>query len=463
MLERREPWEDEFFETLVRNGIAAVKGGDRETARRLLQRASRIKMADARPWLWLSATTDDPEEQRLYLERAVAADPSNAAARRGLVMLSEKLDKSRLVPEGEAVAPRRPQAPETAQGMVYSCPQCGGQVQFDPLTSGLACPFCGHQQQVAAQPIGEAAEQPIDFILPTTRAHRWAEAQQSLSCERCGAVTILPPGQQANRCPFCNSNRLVTAAEAPELIQPQAIGLMKITEEQAYAQVRRWLTQGWLAPDDLSVRASQIWLRGAYYPFWTFDGTLEISWRCEVNEGSSRAPRWVTRSGTEFAMFDDILVPGLRNLSLQEIAAVEPFQLKSLVEFSPEFLVGWNCLGYNLPLSDASLRAREKVINDLRKDLYRRVEPGREKRNLTSGGGKWSGLTYKHILLPLWVGSYFYRGKVYRLLVNGQSGKVGGKKPRDTAKIWMFVVGASLIAVIFAIMVYVFILRSGAG
>jgi DNA-directed RNA polymerase subunit RPC12/RpoP len=460
MYSRLDDHEDQHFEELLRYGITALKGGDRAQARRWLTKATLISLSDARPWLWLSGTTDDPAEQRDYLEKAVAADPSNASARRGLVMLSEKLDKSRLVPEGASVEPRRPTAPEEAQAKIFACPKCGGHLQFDIDKGDLACPYCGYLQVTEKKLAADTAEQPIDFVLPTTRAHRWAEAQQRLSCEHCGAVTLLPAGQRADHCPYCGSNRLVNSAESGELVDPQVIALLKVSEKAAQGQVRKWLMKGMFAPDDLVAKVSQVKLRPAYYPFWTFDGILEISWNCEVNEGTSKAPRWVPHSGIEFDLFDDILVPGLRSMSVEEMSDIEPFNLKEVVEFSPEFLAGWIALSYDLPLSDATLKAREKVITRLRRSLVSKVEPGREKRNLTSGGGKWSGLTFKYVLLPLWVGTYLYRGGEYRLLVNGQTGKVGGKKPRDRFKIWMMAV-VFLLAVIFvAVIAYLLWLRT---
>jgi DNA-directed RNA polymerase subunit RPC12/RpoP len=445
-------YDEKHFEELLGYGIAALKGGDRQQARRWLTKATLIKLSDARPWLWLSATTDDPLEQRDYLEKAVAAEPSNAAARRGLVMLSDKIDKSRLVPEGASVAPRLPAEPEEATAESFTCPKCGGQMRFDIEKSDLLCSYCGTVQVIEKKIVADTDEHPIDYVLPTTRAHRWAEAQQRLSCENCGALSLLPPGQQADHCPYCGSTRLVLSSEKVELLEPQAIALFKVSEQAALSQVRSWLIKGLFAPDDLVAKAGQIKLRPAYYPFWTFDGTLEVTWNCEVNEGSSKAPHWVSHSGSEFDLFDDVLVPGLRSLSVDEVASIEPFDLKEVVEFISQFLAGWTALSYDLPLSDATLKAREKVITRLRQSLPSRVESGREKRNLTSGGGKWSGLTFKYMLLPLWVGTYRYRGADFRLLVNGQTGKVGGQKPRDQFKVWMmaflFLAGLMFLAII---------------
>ena len=106
----------------------------RETARRLLERATMIKAMDARPWLWLSGTTDDSNEQRQLLEKAVAADPSNPTAVRGLAMLRAKISgapaPAPLSPSAaSAVAPfpNTAQPPKVldAQAQTFLCPKCG--------------------------------------------------------------------------------------------------------------------------------------------------------------------------------------------------------------------------------------------------------------------------------------------------------------------------------------------------
>ena len=52
-------------------------------------------------------------------------------------------------------------------------------------------------------------------------------------------------------------------------------------------------------------------------------------------------------------------------------------------------------------------------------------------------------MTFKYVLLPIWTGGYRYQGKEYRILINGQTGKVSGEKPRDLLKT------AAIIAAIF--------------
>ena len=447
--------QNQEYEQILRDGITAARAGYREQARKLLEKALELNKFDARPWVWLSATTDDLDKRREYLEYAVAADPSDATARRGLVLLSDKLDKSRLIPEGQTVEPHHHTQPEEARPLQsFLCPQCGGRMLYDPGKTSLVCENCNYSQKSDEGRPAETMEQSIDFVLPTTRSQRWADAQHAMKCSQCGALTLLPPAEKTVQCPYCGSNQLIESPETLELVDPQTIALMKIDARQAALNVKNWLGSGSFVPDDLIKAVRRIQLRPAYYPFWTFDGTLEIDWHCEVNEDTSRNPRWVRHSGTEFELFDDILVPGLRALPSRQLWEIEPFNLKEMAEFQPEHLAGWLALSYDISLADASLMAREKVINKLRRSLQNLVEPGRQKRNLTSGAGKWSGLTFKHALLPLWVGTYEYLGKHYQLLVNGQTGKVGGKKPTDKTKVTLFIAGAVLVIAIILLGAY---------
>ncbi len=176
------------------------------------------------------------------------------------------------------------------------------------------CQFCGFTGKVDQQVIDNSTDQALDTVLPTQRAHRWAESQSRLTCGQCGATIILPPGQTADTCPYCASNRFVTSESLVELVDPSVIGLFKLDRSQAESTIKAWLSQGFFAPDDLAVKHASMQLHPAYYPFWIFEGTLEVPWFYEGNEGTSKLPSWETRSGSHFEMFKDVLIPGLRRL-----------------------------------------------------------------------------------------------------------------------------------------------------
>lgn len=431
------------YDEYLRDGITAAKNGERRLAAMLLNRAVMLNHTDSRAYLWLSATTDDPKEQQEYLERAVALDPSNMAARRGLAMLTGKFDP-RLAPAGAlaAGAPRAggPAAAETGGKQVFQCPNCGGRMSFAVGQELLVCEYCGHS--IAAQNRGgyiEQTEQVLDFYVGTQKGNRWAAAEQEFKCEKCGALSILPPGQSAVQCPYCGSNQLVRSPEHDDLVPPQAVVVMQINEKDANRLALQWLGRGLLSPGSLGRSASTLRLRPAYYSCWTFDGTVEMRWSCEVAEGSGNSKRWVAAHGVETRFFNDILVSGVSAFPDRELDRLGPFEIPLAEIFQSEYLAGWPTILYDRSLTDASLIGREKVVRRLRPQMYSLVETGREKRNLQVGSGSWSGMTFKHILLPFWLGEYQFQGKPFRLWINGQNGKVQGEKPRDNFKLSLLI------------------------
>jgi len=81
---RRVDFDELQYEQLVQAGIAALKGGERQQARSLLFKAAEMKPTDPNVWLWLSATTDDPDEQRDG-DVGHTIDPHQGLERRGNV------------------------------------------------------------------------------------------------------------------------------------------------------------------------------------------------------------------------------------------------------------------------------------------------------------------------------------------------------------------------------------------
>jgi hypothetical protein len=64
----------------------------------------------------------------------------------------------------------------------------------------------------------------------------------------------------------------------------------------------------------------------------------------------------------------------------------------------------------------------------------------------------FSGRTFKHILVPLWLLTYTYGPKTYQLLVNGYTGKMDGTYP---VSIWK-VLGIGLLILI-AVVVFLYL------
>jgi len=444
---------------LFRLARTAIKTGEKAYGKKLLLEAVEKDANHSDAWLWLSATTDDPAEQRKYLEWAIAAEPGNAQARRGLALLTGQLNEEELLPAGQDVAPRRPSEPEVAElRRSFDCPQCGGRLRFEPEIVDLRCAHCGFVETVEEVALEDGAH-PLDFTLPTARGHRWAEAERLFTCRQCGAATSLPVGAQSTDCPFCGNAALVRAPEEAELIAPHGLLPMALDAAHAHRAAKEWLGSGWLAPENLTQLVRGKHLRPAYVPFWVFEAVLTVKWRAEVAEGDGRNRRQAWRTGERTLFFTDRLVPGLRALPADLLKQLPKFDLKKLLVFRPEYLADWPAAAYDLSLADASLNAREAMVQEATRELRHKAVPGHEVRNLEVATATFSGELYKLVLLPLWIGSYQYGNRLYRVLINGQTGAVAGERPLDQGKLALLALAAGAVLLFVAVANFIFLTR----
>jgi hypothetical protein len=308
----------------------------------------------------------------------------------------------------------------------------------------LRCENCGYVEGVAEEP-ARGAETVLDFTLPTRHSQRWAEAERRYTCGQCGAASVLPPGQISNVCPFCGTAALIAAPQAEaELLPPQAIIPMRLEGPAVFAAVQAWLGRGFFVPDNLVQLARGSRLAPIYVPVWSFDASLTSRWRAELQEEVNGRTQTVTRTGEDTQFFTHWLQPGTRALPVKGLRALEPFDFERAVIYKPEYLAGWPAGAYDISLAQASLDARAAMIAAMAARLQKRALPGRLVANLQVTGSDFTGQTYQLALLPVWVGNYHYHGRAFRVLVNGQTGKVAGDKPVDALKVWLVIVLALL-------------------
>jgi hypothetical protein len=73
--------------------------------------------------------------------------------------------------------------------------------------------------------------------------------------------------------------------------------------------------------------------------------------------------------------------------------------------------------------------------------------PGDTHRNLRISP-EFSGQTFKHMLVPVWLLTYTYGAKPYQVLVNGFTGEMAGQYPLSTWKIALLVLIAIVVFIV---------------
>jgi hypothetical protein len=345
----------------------------------------------------------------------------------------------------------------------FHCPACGADAQWNPAKQALVCPYCG---TLSPGTFDEATGKVVEHDL--VRALRelpggqrgWKTEKISVKCQSCQAISVFDPGKVAQRCNFCGSPQVVPYEQVKAPISPESLLQFKISESQVRDAVRAWYGNRWFAPNKLRKAALTDTVKGIYLPYWTFDAQAHADWTAEsgyyyyVTETYTangrtqtrqvRKVRWERSSGAVDNFFDDELVCASRGVTPELLRKIEPFPTtKQLAPYDAGYVSGWVVEQYQIDLIAAAQASREQMESKMR-GLCDSQVPGDTHRNLDVDCA-FSGQTFKHILLPVWLISYVYGAQNYQVLVNGYTGTVAGKYPLSWIKIALLS-GAVLLA-----------------
>lgn len=339
-----------------------------------------------------------------------------------------------------------------------------------PAVQTRTCECCGAPVEPSDKFCGTCgAEQPA-----ATEVHEVPLEKQRFRCENCGAEVSIDAGQRSYVCAFCDSTYVIefaqqqTDRQAPEF----AIGFA-VTPDQAREKFRRWLSENtWFRPGDLQTAQIAQKLKGVYLPFWSFSMLAESDWSASIGEywyrtetyttvqnGKTvtktrrvRETEWWPLSGDHHRYYSGYLVSGSRGLPQQEADRIKPFHLPALKRYEPYFLAGWLSEEYSIE-RDQALEVCEQEFRRREEQNVAAMLPGDTHRNLRVGT-RFSDVNSDLILLPVYLLSYRYRDKLYRFMVNGQTGKAVGDKPLSWIKIGVAVlvgiIGLAVLALVFS-------------
>lgn len=339
------------------------------------------------------------------------------------------------------------------------CPQCAGTVSYDPDTQMLLCPYCGYKQEIAiTEEDGTVEEQDFESA-ENTGNQNWGAEKKTVSCEACGAQAIYDALEVSSVCPYCGSNHVMEAATV-DTLAPNGVIAFMIGVKEAGARFTKWLKRKIFTPSAAKKSARPDAFKGFYLPYWTFDAdtTTVYSARYGIDrttrdsQGNTRTTTdWYPTTGVYSEFIDDCLVTGTDRHDENIMRRIEPFNTSECKPYKPEFVAGFVSERYSVGIKAAWEKAKEIINNRLRNSITDKIK--REKRadhvsNLRMTT-TFFNKTYKYVILPVWMSSFVYKSKVYHFMVNGQTGKVGGKAPVSALRVTIAVViGLALLGLV---------------
>lgn len=270
------------------------------------------------------------------------------------------------------------------------------------------------------------------------------------TCESCGAAMSYDASLQALRCPFCDSQRLIAQPDATTLT-PKFVVPFKVSRQQALQILYRQMRSTFFQPSDLVRQADITQMTAVYVPFWTFSAQVHTYWTADTSDVPPFASgNWRPIFGEIEDRLEGILVPASKVLAYDEIEGLGSYDLSQGVPPESVDLDNVVVEQFSRPKKYARQHAREAVEKRQQSYCATHLIPG-DCRNVHVNV-KITQMSGEPVLLPVWILAYRYRGRVYRYVINGQSGRPHGSLPVSFWKVVSTVVVLAL-AVIFMIVI----------
>lgn len=342
------------------------------------------------------------------------------------------------------------------------CPNCGGGLQFDPSAQNYECEYClsrftQEELEKIAPEIGDGqsgresggsggAQAPEDKTAEGAAVHDdAAENARVYSCPSCGAEIVTDETTAASFCFYCH-NPVILQGRLNGKYHPDYVIPFAIDKEKAKEIFLGWLRQKRFVPSDFGSPEQIEKMTGVYFPYWLYscrvDGHLEgegtrlRTWRAGDMQYTETQKYDVSRAGT--MNIDHVTRNALKKADKKLAEGVMPFDTRAMKPFSMGFLSGFFAEKRDMDNSEFSMEV-EKEVKDFAAGSLRGSVGDYSSLNVRRQEADIKAPKWEYALLPVWTLTYIEKktGQVYYFACNGQSGKVCGKLPVDTRKLWI--------------------------
>ena len=333
---------------------------------------------------------------------------------------------------------------------IYKCPGCNADMKFDANAQMLKCEYCETELTVkAAEELEEAAKQDAEHedtdetVDETDESASYGAEEVDFikyKCVTCGAELLTDEHTAATVCSYCGNPNLLSerieGEKTPAMLIPFKVDKAKATEIY-----RNWCKKGPLTPGEFSSQSTIDKLSAIYVPFWLYDYDANAKIRANCTKVRRRRTGNYEYIYTDhFRVYRDvsaeyIKLPADASAKMPDdiMDKLEPFNYKDLEEFSMPYLSGYTAEKYNFTNEELAGRVESRVKNYI-------VQEGRGTINMYASVNvvgcdvKLSKKSAKYVMLPVWMLNYRYKGKEHVFAINGQTGKLVGKRPISVAR-----------------------------
>lgn len=365
-----------------------------------------------------------------------------------------------------------PRSYNDQQGVdVRPCPNCGGNFVFDIASQMLTCPHCGSQEEIVHEPGATVEENALDryaIKALSGKGMSHIEGEKEVVCQNCGGHTTFVGSTTATRCPYCATPiQRSDIHDAPDRLNVDGVLPFALDEKKAAELLASWVDKRWFAPTEFKKYSTNGQFSSVYAAYFTYDAEAHTTYQGQrgtthtrtVGSGNNRRTvtetRWRRVSGQVHNSFDDMTILANSGFEERYINELEPWPTNQLQPYQPDYISGHLCRTYDNDVTACFNTAKMRMASEI--DATIRRDIGGDKQIIDHKNTALSSVSYKHVLLPIWLLTVLYNGQPWQVFMNGVTGEVHGQRPWSTVKI------AMAVAAVLVVIITIVILRSVLG
>lgn len=338
----------------------------------------------------------------------------------------------------------------------FKCPNCGGDLRFDPKSQQYKCEFC----------LSGFSQEELDQTNPQAQQSEEPKAEQKdengaviYSCPSCGAQIVTDATTVATFCYYCH-NPVVLQGKLSGEYEPDLVVPFAVDKKEAVDSFLKYCRKKKFVPRDFFCKEQIEKITGVYFPFWMYNCKADGEWH-----GQGDKVRIYTRGDMEYTetkiyaidreadlTFDELTRNALNKENKELVEAVQPFRLEEAKEFNMGYLSGFQAEKRDIEKGDL-ISGLTQEVKEHAKNMMKSSANGYNVVRTVSDQVHIKDEDWKYLMLPVWVLTYKGDdGKTYYYAMNGQTKKISGVFPLAKKRVLSLFFGIFAPLLIFLLM-----------
>lgn len=334
----------------------------------------------------------------------------------------------------------------------YTCPNCAAPLKFNPDKQMFSCEYCmsdftekyvqdffakkeqkensaEKQEKKEQEKAKENAAKQVQSNDSAQAENKTEEEAVIYNCPSCGAQVVTTASTAATTCFYCQ-NPVVLGGRLSGEFKPDRVIPFKLSKQKAIDKFLEMCKRKWFLPKNFVSEKHFDKLTGVYFPYWYVDeqrsaqmvakGEKVRSWTVGDDRYTETKVFELHRAGN--LIVNNVFERALKGQDREMLQCVHPYDLGEAHPFAMSYLSGFQAEKRDIEQNEVA-QAVQTRINGYCQQLMKDTASGYSAVQIQNYNDKIDLENWNYTLLPVWVVTYKYRGKILPFAVNGQTGK----------------------------------------